>query len=96
MTPDEIHRIRERAGLTLAQLGEILGVGASTVSQWETGKRTPSEGKIAVMQQIRERLDRARSQEAARDLLLKIGGVAATAGLTVAWKKLFSDETDSE
>lgn len=34
---DRIHFARKKAGLTLADLGKAVGVGASTVRKWETG-----------------------------------------------------------
>lgn len=96
MTPNEIADIRERAGLTMEQLGRVLGVGRSTVSEWEHGTNQPTQQNQVALERIRERLDRADDREEIRDLLLKIGGVAATAGLLAAWKQLFSDETDTE
>ena len=34
---DKIHNLRLEAGLTLQELGDKVGVGASTVRKWETG-----------------------------------------------------------
>lgn len=34
---DRIYYLRTAAGLTLQQLGDMVGVGASTVRKWETG-----------------------------------------------------------
>lgn len=34
---DKIHNLRIEAGLTLQELGDKVGVGASTVRKWETG-----------------------------------------------------------
>lgn len=34
---DKIHTLRIEAGLTLQELGDKVGVGASTVRKWETG-----------------------------------------------------------
>lgn len=36
-----IRDIRKKCGLTLKELGERVGVGESTMSQYETGKRQP-------------------------------------------------------
>ena len=35
----ELRRLRERAGLTLDEVADAMGVDASTVSRWETGRR---------------------------------------------------------
>lgn len=37
-----IRKLRQDMGLTLAELGEIVGVSESAVGQYETGKRKPS------------------------------------------------------
>lgn len=34
---DRIHYLRTEKGYTLQELGDMVGVGASTVSKWETG-----------------------------------------------------------
>src|SRR5438105_3810892 len=38
---------RDKAGLTLEELGAILGVARQTVSSWETGKTSPSLAEAA-------------------------------------------------
>ena len=37
LTPEQIRSAREPLGLTQVQMAEILKVGASTISRWETG-----------------------------------------------------------
>lgn len=37
LTPEEIRQGRERLGLTEKQFANLLGVGESTISRWETG-----------------------------------------------------------
>ena len=34
---DRIHYLRTEKGYTLQELGDMVGVGASTVRKWETG-----------------------------------------------------------
>jgi DNA-binding transcriptional regulator YiaG len=34
-------KIRQKAGLTMAQVAAVIGVGESTVSRWEGGSRKP-------------------------------------------------------
>ncbi|MEN6308982.1 MAG: type II TA system antitoxin MqsA family protein [Anaerohalosphaeraceae bacterium] len=38
LTPAEIRAIREKAGLTQAQISEKLGIGEKTYTRWESGK----------------------------------------------------------
>lgn len=38
---NRIRDLRKAAGMTMKQLGAIIGVAESTVSQYETGKREP-------------------------------------------------------
>ena len=43
---EKLRRLRKQNGLTLVQLGEILGVHNTFVSQLETGKRAPNAEMI--------------------------------------------------
>jgi transcriptional regulator with XRE-family HTH domain len=46
--------IRERAGLSRAELARAAGVSAAAVSRWEDGKRTPTgESAIAYARALR-------------------------------------------
>ena len=38
---NRIRELRKAKGMTMKQLGEVLGIAESTVSQYETGKRQP-------------------------------------------------------
>jgi len=38
---DNLKRLRKAAGFTQKRLGEIIGAGESTISEWESGKRAP-------------------------------------------------------
>lgn len=42
LSPKEIVRVRERAGVSQAVLAGYLNVGTTTVSQWERGMRRPT------------------------------------------------------
>lgn len=52
-TGDKIHYLRTKLGLTLQELGDKVGVGASTVRKWETGYikslRTDKMQKLAAV-----------------------------------------------
>lgn len=39
--PERLKEMRVKAGLTQQELGEKLGLGKSTISEWESGKRMP-------------------------------------------------------
>ena len=41
ITGSTIKNLREKKGITQAELSEILGVSSKTVSKWETGKGFP-------------------------------------------------------
>ena len=47
-----LREIREREGLTQAELGQRLNVGANTICQWETGKRNPRAGMLIDLSKI--------------------------------------------
>ena len=42
----ELRAARARAGMSLAELGERVGVSAATLSRWETGRGTPTEAAL--------------------------------------------------
>jgi DNA-binding transcriptional regulator YiaG len=48
MTPDEIRAWREEAGVSQAQLAELLGVHAMTVSRWERAGGAPPYLRLAL------------------------------------------------
>lgn len=41
-----LKELREEAGISQAQLAEIIGVGVSTVGMWESTQRVPSAKKL--------------------------------------------------
>ena len=41
--PTRRRAIRVRAGATLEEVGDLVGVSSEAVRLWETGQRTPSE-----------------------------------------------------
>lgn len=67
----ELQRLRKDRGLSVAAVGEQLGVSASTISRIETGKREPTSEEVASVLTVlkifgveREKLiDRARRQD---------------------------------
>ena len=66
--PTLLKRTREELGLTQSEFGRGFGVGLTTVSMWENGKR--KVGKDVVEFLVSKELDRAR-EEGARDVFTK-------------------------
>lgn len=46
MLAQRLKELRKEKGITQGDLGEILGFGDSTISQYETGKRTPDQSTL--------------------------------------------------
>lgn len=90
MTPDRIARIRDRAGWTLQEMGETLGVTRQAVSAWERGVRTPNEYQQVLLQRIEAQLDQ-RDQQQREQFVQAITGIAAGAGIAALFSFLFSD-----
>lgn len=90
MHPSEITRTRLRAGLSQAQLARVTGVRQATVSYWESGRHSPREVQLAMLERIREQLDRSAQEEVYRDAL---AGVLA-AGVVGVLAFLFSTSDD--
>ena len=61
--PEELRRRRRAAGISLAALGEEIGVTGVTILNWETGRRMPRDPEVlARYLKILERLDREGTQ----------------------------------
>lgn len=54
LPPEEIRRIRMSLGLTQAQFQDLLGVGKTAVSRWETGKLVQGAPEDKLMRMIAE------------------------------------------
>ena len=48
--------LRERAGLSQADLAAVLGVSDGTISRWETGARYPRRAALTAYAEVLERL----------------------------------------
>ena len=46
---NQIMEYRKRAGMTQGELAQMLGIAQSTLSQYETGKRSPDVKTIAIL-----------------------------------------------
>lgn len=57
-----IRAIRERFGLTQADIADEIHVDKRTIRRWETGEASPSPMAIAHLRQLRARLGRDREQ----------------------------------
>jgi DNA-binding transcriptional regulator YiaG len=90
MSPDRIAQIRERAGWTLQEMGDTLGVGRATVYRWETGERRPNQYHREVLRNIEQQLDQ-RDEQQRQQFVQAITGLAAGASVAALLHFLFSD-----
>jgi transcriptional regulator with XRE-family HTH domain len=56
--PRTRRQVRERAGITQADLAQVLGVDRATVSRWESGERDPRPSQLEPYVAALERLMR--------------------------------------
>lgn len=54
LSAGEIRSIREQHGLTQAELGRLLRLGANTVSRWEAGRNVQSAAMDVLLRLIRD------------------------------------------
>jgi putative zinc finger/helix-turn-helix YgiT family protein len=54
LSADEIRAIRGRFGLTQAQLGRLLRLGANTVSRWESARNVQTSAMDMLLRLIRD------------------------------------------
>ena len=53
MTPAQIIKVREKAGVSQAVLAGYLNVGTTTVSQWERGMRRPTGTALKLLHVVK-------------------------------------------
>jgi putative transcriptional regulator len=53
LSPTEIARVRERAGVSQAVLAGFLNVAVNTVSQWERGERRPTGAALKLLHVVK-------------------------------------------
>jgi putative transcriptional regulator len=53
LSPAEIARLRERAGVSQAVLAGFLNVAVNTVSQWERGERKPTGAALKLLHVVK-------------------------------------------
>lgn len=92
MTPQEIRQLRSEMGVTQREFAQIVGVGASTIAMWESGKRRPDRRSRATLQQLRKRVDEKGGKTVAETLLEIAGTVAGTAAVVAIFAELFGEE----
>lgn len=54
MSPAEIAKVRERAGLSQSVLAAFMNVAVSTVSQWERGQRRPTGAALKLLHVVKQ------------------------------------------
>ena len=54
LSADDIRSIRERFGLTQAELARLLRLGANTISRWEAGRNVQSAAMDMLLRMIRD------------------------------------------
>ena len=52
LTADDIRRIRAKAQMSQPKFADLLNVGASTVAQWEQGRKKPSGPSMRLLDLI--------------------------------------------
>jgi HTH-type transcriptional regulator/antitoxin MqsA len=54
LTADEIRAIRERHGLTQAEMARLLRLGGNTISRWEAGRNVQTASMDMLLRMIRD------------------------------------------
>ena len=67
LRPEEIRNIRERNGLTVADMSHVLGVEEKTYARWEEGRSLPSKSSDALIRQIATTPERFAMRAAQRE-----------------------------
>ena len=87
MNAERVARIRKDAGLTQAELADIVGVKQASVSRWERGVVPPEKQAATILRRIEERQKEAEEWEKTKSRLLR---AVAAGGLYSVLHLLFS------
>lgn len=53
MLPTELKSLREKFGLTQAQIGDLLRIGEKSWTRWETGRQRPSRSTNVILKMLK-------------------------------------------
>lgn len=81
MTAQQMHDLRNRLGMTLAQMSEILGVTGMAISKWERGEATPGPYKQAALERLRDRLSEAENRQQREKLKQQLQAATLQSGV---------------
>ncbi|GAA4554297.1 helix-turn-helix domain-containing protein [Amycolatopsis samaneae] len=81
LDPQRLAAARRAAGLSLAELARLVGVGRSRVWDWENGRQSPSPARLTA---LAEALDADVGQLLAAEETTTLRGMRVRAGLTLA------------
>ena len=77
MTREQIRQLRKKLGLTQAELAQLLGVHAVTVSRWETGPNfQPPPYQMALLSEFQKAAEAEAFDRTLKNLLVSAGIVA--------------------
>jgi transcriptional regulator with XRE-family HTH domain len=89
MNQQEIKALRQKIGLTTTEFGNLFGVSHSTVVFWENGFREPIPQHMALLMQLRGKIEGIDEMSAATTEVLKkialVGGLAGGFIAFLAW-----------
>lgn len=51
-TPEEIRKVREKMGLSMQNMSDLIGVGERTYARWENGRSLPTTQGNALLRQM--------------------------------------------
>lgn len=57
LIPEEIRQVRDKTGLSAADMGLLLGIGEVTYTRWETGRALPTPASDTLMRLIDQNSD---------------------------------------
>jgi len=78
MNAKQLYELRNKLGLSQAQLAQLLGVHPLTVSKWERGLLTPTPHQLQLLDSF------AKARKAQKSIGQEVGELLLTAGVVVA------------
>jgi len=98
MKAEEIKQLRKELGWSQDRLGQYLGYTGNAVRRWENDMSKPPDPVMAVLIQIRSRLDQKKNKERKEEFIQDLVGIAIGTGIVGFMRYIFNEdeETDEE
>jgi len=95
MEPEQIKQLRKELGWSQEKLGQYLGYTGNAVRRWENGMSRPPDPVMAVLIQLRTKLDQKKNEERKEEFIKELVGIAIGTGIVGFMRHIFKEDEES-